>query len=530
MDGAEAIELARGLLPPWVGWVNFLLPIALAFLVSLVSTWSAGTVALRLVGDRPCENWADRARRDFPVRRAIALCLVAISLGIGAMGSWFHGPLSPLPGAVFLWLVLTPAYGGGMLVLRRFSRRLGDGSLSPPDSWWRNFAVGLLVFVPSWLVTALVMTSIGNRPDARAVMTLAAGAIATGFFALGGGLLVLRRLGLAAPPSPRLAAIIERVSRRVGVQPRTTFEVRTSMANAFVFPASGVLAFTERALGVLDDDEVAAICAHELGHLAEPRLLHVIRCLEPYLLLPLGALPLVMTSFGARGTAAMVGAIIIASFACRRFRRGREEHADRVAHAHQGEAGVYAHALERLYRANRIPAVLGRRRGSHPELYDRMAAAAAAPPYPRPLPPPRLPTVLGVLAGTAIAWLAAFALVAASARVDRSRHDPASRLWYVALHGEGAPELYQLALARWEEGNHVDAITLYRGAAALAWRSVFYATDLAVALAKDGQCDEATRAAAAARERLRRRPDRDGLRALRGAFSAAADCAGPARR
>src|SRR5439155_745405 len=130
-----------------------------------------------------------------------------------AMGSWFQGPLSPLPGAVSLWLVLTPAYGGGMLVFRRFSRRLGDGSLSPPDSWWRNFAVGLLVFVPSWLVTALVMTSIGNRPDARAVMTLAAGAIATGFFALGGGLLVLRRLGLAAPPSPRLAAIIERVSR-----------------------------------------------------------------------------------------------------------------------------------------------------------------------------------------------------------------------------------------------------------------------------------------------------------------------------
>jgi len=391
MDGAEAIELARGLLPAWVGWVNFLLPIALAFLVSLVSTWSAGTVALRLVGDRPCENWADRARRDFPVRRAIALCLVAISLGIGAMGSWFQGPLSPLPGAVSLWLVLTPAYGGGMLVFRRFSRRLGDGSLSPPDSWWRNFAVGLLVFVPSWLVTALVMTSIGNRPDARAVMTLAAGAIATGFFALGGGLLVLRRLGLAAPPSPRLAAIVEEVSRRVGVQPRTTYEVRTSMANAFVFPASGVLAFTERALGVLDDDEVAAICAHELGHLAEPRLLHVIRCLEPYLLLPLGALPLVMTSFGARGTAAMVGAIIIASFACRRFRRGREERADRVAHAHQGEAGVYAHALERLYRANRIPAVVGRRRGSHPELYDRMAAAAAAPPYPRPLPPPTFP-------------------------------------------------------------------------------------------------------------------------------------------
>src|SRR2546425_185368 len=246
MDGAEAIELARGLLPAWVGWVNFLLPIALAFLVSLVSTWSAGTVALRLVGDRPCENWADRARRDFPVRRAFALC----------------------------------------------------------------------------------------------VLPLAAGASATGFFARGGGRLGLRRLGLAAPPSPRLAAIVEEVSRRVGVQPRTTYEVRTSMANAFVFPASGVLAFTERALGVLDDDEVAAICAHELGHLAEPRLLHVIRCLEPYLLLPLGALPLVMTSFGARGTAAMVGAITIASFACRRFRRGREERADRVAHAHQGEAGV----------------------------------------------------------------------------------------------------------------------------------------------------------------------------------------------
>src|SRR5262249_12727061 len=153
----------------------------------------------------------------------------------------------------------------------------------------------------------------------------------------------------------------------------------------------------------------------------------------------------------------------------KRFRRAREERADHVAHVHEGAPGTHARALEHLHEANRIPAVLGHRSATHPDLYDRMVAADAAPSYARPLPPARLPTALGVLGGTAVAMVAFFALVFVTGVERGRRGDP---LWHIALYGGDAKDLHHLAVARWDDGRHVDAIAFHRAAAALARGSV----------------------------------------------------------
>jgi Zn-dependent protease with chaperone function len=163
----------------------------------------------------------------------------------------------------------------------------------------------------------------------------------------------------------------------------------------------------------LPDDEVAAICAHELGHLAESKLTVSTRVfanlalLVPWLFLkPLGH------AFGGAGIGAIALGSLLTLFGARWFGRQLEERADRIAHTNEGETGTYARALARLYEDNLIPAVLPRRRRTHPDLYDRLLAAGVQPDFPRPAAPSSIANhvvvlllLLGVLIGLTLARL-----------------------------------------------------------------------------------------------------------------------------
>jgi Zn-dependent protease with chaperone function len=71
-----------------------------------------------------------------------------------------------------------------------------------------------------------------------------------------------------------------------------------------------------------------------------------------------------------------------------------EKRADYLALKEQTNEGVYARALEKLYRENLSPAVNVNNRQTHPHLYDRMLAAGITPDFPRPASPKRL-TLIG---------------------------------------------------------------------------------------------------------------------------------------
>ena len=53
--------------------------------------------------------------------------------------------------------------------------------------------------------------------------------------------------------------------------------------------------------------------------------------------------------------------------------------------------------LEKIYEANLVPVVLGAKRTTHPELYDRLVAAGVTPEYYRPEAPPGGPRQAGML-------------------------------------------------------------------------------------------------------------------------------------
>src|SRR5262249_12046187 len=148
-----------------------------------------------------------------------------------------------------------------------------------------------------------------------------------------------------------------------------------------------------------DDEELSAVTAHELAHLAEPRGVLALRIATAYLpLIGLMSVPLAF-SFGPVGLTPLAVCVLIA-FVHRRGGRRMGERSDRAGRVHEGEsAGTYARALEKIYEANLVPVVIGKRKRVHPELYDRMIAAGVTPAYARPAPPPRdlLASVMPIL-------------------------------------------------------------------------------------------------------------------------------------
>jgi hypothetical protein len=75
-----------------------------------------------------------------------------------------------------------------------------------------------------------------------------------------------------------------------------------------------------------------------------------------------------------------------------------------LAFKEEMNAGIYACALEKLYRENQSPAVNASKRATHPHLYDRMIAAGITPDFPRPARPKRL-TIIGWILVIAFAVL-----------------------------------------------------------------------------------------------------------------------------
>ena len=194
------------------------------------------------------------------------------------------------------------------------------------------------------------------------------------------------------------------------------------MANAIAFVLERKIGVTDAALATLDDDQLAAVCAHEMAHLAEPRRVILARAsgaflLGLYIALIMASVRPILGSFGPDGMLwGIIAAflfLIVGVLLLKRLGRKMEIRADSHATGWEPSPGTYARALERIAQVNLVPAVMGSRRNVHPDLYDRMIQAGVTPDFPRPARPPRWAFVLG-LAGLLLA--ACLGLVAYSFR------------------------------------------------------------------------------------------------------------------
>ena len=382
MVSAAAAQSAKMVLNAWP-WG--LLTAAAAFLCSWVIQRMAGGIALRPLWRLAPGHWTEKARLAYPGW---------MTLGLGQI-------LQP-----FMWFVMISgsqeerglgvallaglaAFVGAGITSARMESRVRERAVSMLD-WGRAWAVLALFYLSPIVIFGILALCLPDQLNwTVALLVLAAVGLVLAL-SLGGMLVLARWVGLLRPATTRLQAIVDLAVQRMGAKPPAAFVLRWKAANAVAFPFGHAVAVTDTALASLADDELVAICAHELAHLNEPRRIHLLRLAGQLVWLPLfltGPLHAIMG--GTSAFLVAVGSCLVAYLLVRRMVLVLEKRADSAGTAHEGEAGTYARALEKLYEVNLMPAVTRSWLPTHPHLYDRLLAAGIQPDYPRPKPPSR---------------------------------------------------------------------------------------------------------------------------------------------
>lgn len=346
------------------------------------------------------QHWTERARVLWPARTtAMSHIFLLPGLAVCAWVILRPIPLSQLP-AVYLASWLGAILGTWPL----------DRAMFPQLTfrfWLHEVAVAWVLrfgMILVWLAAMLFMPLDWGWPMAY----LVAGVLALHLAWTRLATLLLRLAGVLTRPDDRLARIVAEASQRAGVPVSAVWVAGGAAVNAFALPLAGELIFTRRLLEELDEEELSAICAHELGHLSESRGVRALRLLASMAFFPLLLLRPVIEHAGLNGLVLVALASLLLKRLALRTAHGMEKRADGIASQSEAVPGVYARALEKIYQGNHLPAVMPGKGRPHPHLFDRMTDAGVEPGFPRPLPPARrcwhawlLMALLPVMAGWA---------------------------------------------------------------------------------------------------------------------------------
>ncbi len=385
-------------LPAWVPWVLAVLyPLAAGALCAGWG-WLAGWIACRPALRLPSTaHWTERARLLFGPR-VVGRQLVLLLPLIAAPAAWLVS--APLSALGWGWLAAATAVitvPVGVWLSLGIRRRLSLRPHTAGAALRESLAVWLALY-PHLLVALLLAPLAGAELGPRAWAVLAVAVVVAGAALLGWGLKVARRLGLLKPAPEHVQAALERASATSGTRAAGVEVLEWSAANALAFPPVRRVVVTRGAARHLNDEELTAICQHELAHLTEGGPVVVLRAIGPVVLSAAIVLlrPLASTWGLWGGLADIAGALAVLTI-LRVVLRRQETRADEAGRHHEGDPGAYARALERIYQINLMPAVLPGRTRVHPHLYDRLLAAGVQPDYPRPAAPPRARRALALL-------------------------------------------------------------------------------------------------------------------------------------
>jgi Zn-dependent protease with chaperone function len=499
----DAVAAARQFLPAWVVWGNDLLFVATSLFVTFSGTWIATRIAFAPLQAAAPDSWVERACLAYPARQIVLLAGVIFPTVIMTWAVSMSSQLSPIPRA---WLGVLPALVTILLILA-FRCRVERLCGAEPISFLRavrSLATWLVIVLPHAAVALAVLPAMPDEFNWRAGFLLVATGGLACLFAAGGNLRIARFLALAHPASPRLGEIVNRTAARVGATVRSVYEIDWAVVNALAIPLTNSVAFTRRAIDYLSDEELEYVCAHELGHLLEPRRIRLIRLavvIATAAFLP--AIVPIVASGGLTTLAASFVLYLLVLTIFTLFARRMERRADTAAAASGSDPAVYARTLEKLYRLNLAPAVTGKKLQCHPELYDRLVAAGVQPEYPRPERPSR-----GCMAVSLAALILPISMaVALAATIISSIIVPGPRAEWKQNSGlvcgiDDAYFLHNLGWLRFENGQLEAAVTLLKGAVALSREDWEYPLNLGNILSYLDRCDEARAALQEAKARL----------------------------
>jgi Zn-dependent protease with chaperone function len=371
---------------------------AIAAITTCLLNWLA-LIPFRRAKDM---HWTERARRLWPARTGAAASIWLLPADI-VLGQRLLDPENTAP-----WpLAALAAWFGAVIATYAFDREVFPWIT--PRAWRHQVVAAWTMRFAIWFLFFGIAAVMPAQLDWRAWTLVGIFCAAFVVWARGGLLWSWQMLRLIGPAPERLASIVASVSSRMQPPFRKVWLLRISAGAAYALPYTRDLLFSERLLELHPDEEIAAICAHELGHLGESRMMLAGRLTGFLFCLPLLFVKPVILTWGPGGVMGLLVASWLLLIGRQRLSRKLEKRADAIAKANESEPGTYARALARLHEANLIPAVMARQR-THPDLYDRLLAAGVQPDFPRPEKPSTwaLHTVVlwilfGVLAGVNVA-------------------------------------------------------------------------------------------------------------------------------
>lgn len=475
-------------------------PLAVALLYAPFTYWLArGGTALTLRAYRralrlaPTLHWTERARLSMGARRFSSLTLYALPIQALVLTTYSVGTLAWGSVSLVSAVAAVACFFGAYLAARRLGIELGFERQSLLYDLRATFfglhaIVGVIAAVyGAWGLGHLIVSWKNAESTPGSLAALLGVPIALALLWGPVQVPVFRCLGIYRHAST-LAPSLEPVFNATGVRPRAVWLVATSWANASAFPLRRTITVTEGALSKLTFEQLAAIVAHELGHLEERYRAWWRLTLLWFLCAVSFGLPFLDADDIVVFVSAAIVVTVLMARALRAWSRQRERDADRVAFT-VADPIVYARALEKLYEAHLYPAT--QRGGTHPALYDRLTSAGIQPNYPRPALPPQKFAVmvigLFVFAGATVLWPHAWRAASGNSAA------------VAAVITRNAHPLGRLALAAWGAGDVNAAIALYQRAEELDAQSPWYPRNLAAVLNEAGDC----RGARSALERAR---------------------------
>lgn len=446
-------------------------------------------------------HWTDRARLSLGSRTFASVALAIMPLQAAFFANNSVGSLSIAKEEVVAWVTGLACFAGGYLALRELGAALGFKCMPLAyDIRATLFALhGVLIFGAAvlgfWKLGRLA-ASPGAGSFCGLVMELAPALLAIALLWGPVQTSLFRAFGLYREDR-RLVGALEPVFQKTGIRPRALWVVRTSLANAFAYPLRQTIIVTERLLEVLTPKEVAAVVAHELGHLKEGRQAWLRFTLLWFVCATSFAYPFIDPDAKMLFFWTAFAVFFALVFALRAWSRRREHDADALA-VDATDAVSYACALAKLYEVNLYPAT--QRGGSHPSLFDRLERAGITPDYPRPPLPSRKLSWPGLAVITLFPF---FSLTWPELWRELSNNSAA----VAAVVTERAHPLGRLALEAWELGDTASAIALYERAERLEPRSAWYPRNLAAVLNQAGDCRGAREAVERARVNAKYDPE-----------------------
>jgi heat shock protein HtpX len=184
---------------------------------------------------------------------------------------------------------------------------------------------------------------------------------------------------MSASDCPQLVGMVHDLARRAGLPNPRVYLIDSPHPNAFATgrdPAHAAVAVTTGLLGILDRGEVAAVMAHELGHVRNrDTLVMTMTATIAGAISMLANFGFFFRGDGARANPlAMIAAVFLAPFAAMLVQlaigRTREYGADRAGAEICGDPGALATALAKLHEgAARIPSPVAARVPAAASLY-----------------------------------------------------------------------------------------------------------------------------------------------------------------